>query len=100
MKKIILYIGSAVFAALMVYNIGSGNLIAKSSDVTLESIKIMAVAAQTELPEVPVICGKNEGPCWDGECEVELTPFGPIKVWVCYFTGWQHDACVSMPCYW
>lgn len=48
MKKIILYIGSVVFTALMVYNIGAGNLIAKSSDVSLESIKIMAAAADIE----------------------------------------------------
>lgn len=50
MKKILLYIGSAVFAALMVYNIGAGNLLAKSSDVSLESIKIMAAAAEIENP--------------------------------------------------
>jgi len=38
MKKIILYIGSVVFTALMVYNIGAGNLIVKNTDVSLESI--------------------------------------------------------------
>lgn len=48
MNKIILYIGSIVFAALMVYNIGEGNLLAKNPDVSLESIKIMAAAADIE----------------------------------------------------
>lgn len=48
MKKIILYIGSVVFAALMVYNIGSDNLIAKNIDVSLESIMIMAAADDSE----------------------------------------------------
>jgi hypothetical protein len=48
MKKIIVYIGSAVFAALMVYNIGAGNLLAKNTDVSLESIKIMAAGAFIE----------------------------------------------------
>ena len=51
MKKILLYIGSAVFAALMVYNIGAGNLIANNTDVSLESIKIMAAGAQIEEDE-------------------------------------------------
>lgn len=48
MKKLILYIGSVLFAALMVYNIGTGNLVAKNVDVSLESIRIMAAGAFIE----------------------------------------------------
>ena len=69
MKKIILYIGSAVFAALMVYNIGKSSLIAKNTDVSLESIKIMAVSAQNELPPGYILLmqwAMIESGYWDG----------------------------------
>ena len=101
MKKIISYLFSAVFAALMVYNIGAGNLLAKNTDVSLESIKIMAAAAQTELPEVTITCNAQPGFCWDGTCYHEFTPFGG---WVyvmkdCYWTGSVNNFCSpGFPC--
>jgi len=101
MNKIILYIGSIVFAALMVYNMGEGNLLAKNPDVSLESIKIMAVAAQTELPEVTITCNAQPGFCWDGTCYHEFTPFGG---WVyvyreCDWSGFVNDFCSpGFPC--
>jgi len=38
MKKFIIYFGSVIFSALMFYNMGAGNLLAKNFDVSLESI--------------------------------------------------------------
>ena len=52
MKKLIIYFGSVVFSALMVYNISADNLFAKNTDVSLESIRIMAAAANYEDPPV------------------------------------------------
>jgi hypothetical protein len=88
MKKIILYIGSVVFTALMGYNIGAGNLLAKSSDVSLESIKIMAAAAEDEDP------GGGYGNWKYGFCYSGCIPYG-IEI-ICYW--WPNSLCNSTPC--
>jgi hypothetical protein len=93
MKKIILYIGSAVFAALMVYNIGESNLLTKNTDVSLESIKIMAAGAQSELPpDEPLKWQKLDLPCFDKYG----IPTGKYQR-ICY-TGGILESCNTIYC--
>jgi len=53
-----------------------------------------------ELPGVTITCGASRGKCWDfGNCVYSWTPFGPISVTTCYFTGLQKHFCEpNMPC--
>jgi len=48
MKKIVVYFVSVLFAGLMIYNMDAGSLLEKKSDVSLESIKLMAAGAINE----------------------------------------------------
>lgn len=64
-------------------------------------LNIEALALIEELPEVEIICGQEEGKCWDGDCTgYSATPFGVYRSWDCHtFTGSQSDTCFNdMPC--
>ena len=80
--------GSVLFAALMVYNLGVDSLIAKNTDVSLESIKIMAAAAEMENPGGGY-GNEKYGFCYDG-----CIPLG-IEI-VCYW--WPNSLCNATPC--
>ena len=93
MKKLIIYFGSLVFAALMVYNMGVVNLTVKNTEVSLESIKIMAAGAQSELPpEDPLKWQKLDLPCFDKYG----IPTGKYQR-ICY-TGGILESCNTIYC--
>ena len=68
-------------------------------DFVLNEVEALA---RYELPEVEIVCGKDEhkGRCWDGDCEPFYTPFGFAKAWDCYqATGDPQDVCIQdAPC--
>ena len=85
-KRIIIASASVLFAVASVLNVNmlqSG----KPGDVSLDAIAVMA-KAQSELPEVTIICGRLAGPCWSGPGRWNGERWIP-----CYFTGYIENFC-------
>jgi len=100
MNKKIKVIGFGVIAIMMSFNLLI-NTINQSGEIRLQDMFKLPKALAAELPEVVIICGSTEGPCWDGDCGWDYTPFGPTRVMDCTtFTGYTSDGCINdAPCW-
>src|SRR5690554_6094088 len=85
-KKIIFAVATGLLVVATVFNINllQGN---SAGDVSLDAIAVMA-KAQSELPEVTIICGRLAGPCWSGPGRWNGERWIP-----CYFTGYIENFC-------
>lgn len=83
------------YSTLMSTNIG------KQVGSVFNLSDVEALASGEELPELEIICGADDGRCWDGEC-IGYTPtaLGIYRSWHCdKFTGKQSDVCIDgLPC--
>ena len=64
-------------------------------------LNIEQIAHAEDLPELEIICGAVDGPCWDGGCDdVTHTPFGSYRSWSCdTATGNPNNVCYDgVPC--
>ena len=83
-------------AAMAAWNVQKSAKIDEMSELALANVEALA---QYELPEVTITCDAEGGKCWaEDPSKLEWTPFGPIRVTVCSFSGWQSDYCLpDMP---
>jgi hypothetical protein len=103
MKKRILYlIVSTFFVGALISNVSISNKEnGKSTSTAFTLSSLMQKAnAQVELPPVEIICSAgNEGQCFQDDCVMEWTPFGPFWWTECDWTGYMSDFCaLHMPC--
>jgi len=102
MKKIRLILFLIIIVGLTIFNLSYISLDNNDSvsKLTLKGL-VMNTAQAEEIDPVIIVCDTGgSGRCWDTDCTVEHTPFGPIRVTYCpTWTGHTTDICVEdMPC--